>query len=231
MIAHITGPNLTAGPGSDGGRITPGDVNWLDVDKNDTIDSRDQVYLGNIYPRYTGGFSTDVSYQNFSFYARFEYALGHTIYNDQLARTLGNYQGTFNYTTLQKQSWSPTNEVTSIPKVYYADQVQGAGKQNYTRGNNANTVLNGNNSSMYEKGNYLALREITLSYDFTKNVLAKTKILSQARIFLSANNLFYSTKFRGFSPEPPMLNGVINGVFQGTYPTPKTYVIGAQITF
>ena len=109
MIAHITGPNLTAGPGSDGGRITPGDVNWLDVDKNDTIDSRDQVYLGNIYPRYTGGFSTDVSYQNFSFYARFEYALGHTIYNDQLARTLGNYQGTFNYTTLQKQSWSPTN--------------------------------------------------------------------------------------------------------------------------
>ena len=30
-------------------------------------------------------------------YSRFEFALGHTIYNDLVARTLGNYQGTFNY--------------------------------------------------------------------------------------------------------------------------------------
>ncbi|HUZ57608.1 MAG TPA: SusC/RagA family TonB-linked outer membrane protein [Hanamia sp.] len=231
-IANITGPNLPAGPGSDGGHISPGDVNWLDVDKNDTIDARDQVYIGNIYPKYTGGFSTDLSYHNFSIFARFDYSLGYTIYDDQLARTLGNYQGTFNYTTLQKDSWSPTNEITNIPKVYYADQVQGAGKQNYTRGNNASAVLNGNNSSMYEKGNYVACREISLSYDFTKAMLSKTRFLTHARVFVSANNLFYVTKFRGLSPEPPLnSNGVIYGIYQGTYPTPKTFVFGAQVSF
>lgn len=231
-IAHITGPNLPAGPGSDGGHITPGDVNWLDVDRNDTIDARDQVYIGNIYPKYTGGFSTNFSFKSFSLFTRFDYAFGHTIYNDQLARTLGNYQGTFNYTTLQKKSWTPTNEVTNIPKVYYADQVAGAGKQNYTRGNNAGAVLNGNNSSMYEKGNYVGCREISLSYDFSKAMLSKLKILSHARVYVSANNMFYITKFRGLSPEPPLnSSGIMYGIYQGTYPTPKTFVIGAQVTF
>jgi hypothetical protein len=36
-------------------KITPGDVNWLDVDNNNIIDSRDQVYLGNVNPNVIGG--------------------------------------------------------------------------------------------------------------------------------------------------------------------------------
>ncbi|MEI8059546.1 MAG: SusC/RagA family TonB-linked outer membrane protein, partial [Ferruginibacter sp.] len=222
VIAQIGGPNRAGA-----NKITPGDVNWMDIDKNDTIDSRDQVYLGNVNPKFTGGFSTSVSYKNFSFYARFDFAVGHTIYNDQVARILGNYQGTYNYIDLQKQAWSPTNTVTDIPKVYYADQVGAPnGKKNYTRANNAGSVLNGNNSHFYEKGDYLACREITLSYDFTKAMLAKTKVISNLRIFLNANNLFYITKFSGNSPEP-----ISSGVFAGTYPTPKSLVLGAQVSF
>lgn len=45
-IAGISGP----GSSYSISKITPGDVNWRDVDQNDTIDSRDQVYLGNINP-------------------------------------------------------------------------------------------------------------------------------------------------------------------------------------
>ncbi len=226
-VAGITGPNLAAGKG---GHITPGDVNWQDVDKNDTIDSRDQVYLGNIYPKWTGGFNFNVSYKAFSFYSRFEYTLGNTIYNDLVARTLGNYQGTFNYIDLQKQAWSPTNTNTNIPKVYYADQVVGS-KQNYTRGNNASAVLNGNNSNFYESGNYLACREITLSYDFAKPLLDKTKIFSKMRLFASGSNLFYIKKFSGPTPEAPVSNGSLTGIYQGTYPTPKSFVVGVQASF
>lgn len=229
LIAAIGGPNRPIT-----NKITPGDVNWDDLDKNDTIDSRDQVYLGNINPKFTGGFSTSLSYKNFSFFTRFDFALGHTIYNDLVARTLGNYQGTFNYIDLMKQSWSPTNTVTDIPKVYYADQVGApAGKKNYTRGNNAGQVLNGNNSRFYEKGDYLACREITLSYDFSKGLLSKTKVLSQARVFFNINNLFYVTKFSGPSPEPPVVPGTtaITGIYAGTYPTPKTFAFGAQVSF
>src|SRR6218665_92152 len=226
-VADITGPPLPAGRG---GHITPGDVNWLDVDKNNIIDSRDQVYLGNIYPTWNGGFNANVSYKALSFYSRFDYTLGNTIYNDLVARTLGNYQGTFNYIELQKKAWSPANTDTDIPKVYYADPQIGS-KQNYTRGNNASSVLNGNNSNFYESGNYLACREVTLSYDFSKDLLDKSKFLSKVRLFVSANNLFYIKKFSGPTPEAPVLNGTLTGIYSGTYPTPKTFVVGIQSSF
>ena len=226
MVAGINGPDLPAG---NRGFITPGDVNWLDIKGNDTIDSRDQVYIGNIYPKYTGGFASTFGYKGISLYARFDYAIGHTIYNDLVARTLGQYQGTFNFLELQKQAWSPANPNATIPKVYYADQL---GKDNYTRINNANPNLNSNNSRFYEKGDYLACREITLSYGLPKDLLSKTRVFSEARIFTSLNNLFYVTKFSGDSPEPPVNSGgQVSGVYQGTYPTPRSYVLGAQISF
>lgn len=223
IVGNISGPGVTFG----GGKITAGDVNWLDVDKNDTIDSRDQVYIGNINPKYTGGFSTTFSYKRFSFYTRFDFAVGHILYNDLVARVLGNYQGTFNFLELTKQGFSGDNSRNDIPKVYWADQVGAPnGKKNLTRGNNAGSVLQNNNSNFYEKGDYLACREITLSYDFGKELLSKTKVLSNARVYFNANNLFYVTKFSGNSPEPKG-----NGIFAGNYPTPKSYVMGIQVTF
>lgn len=221
-IAFIGGPSR---PGTN--KITAGDVNWLDVDKNDTIDSRDQVYLGNINPKITGGFSSTFSFMGFSLYTRFDFALGHTIYNDLVARTLGNYQGTFNYIDWQKKGFSGDNSMSDIPKVYFADQVGApAGKKNYTRANNAGQVLNGNNSRFYEKGDYLCIREITVSYDFPKSALVKAKVLTQARAYINMNNLVYFTKFSGPSPEPPA-----GGVYGGTYPMPRSIVLGLQVTF
>jgi len=226
-IAGITGPNLPAGTN---GRITPGDVNWEDVNGDNIIDSRDQVYLGNIYPKWTGGFNFNASYKGFGLYNRWDFAIGHTIYNDLVARTLGNYQGTFNYIDLQAQAWSPANTDTDIPKVYYADQVAGS-KQNYTRANNGNSVLNGNNSRFYEKGDYLCLREVTLSYDLPKGLLQKSKFFNNAKIYVTGSNLLYITKFSGPSPEPPVSGGSITGIYAGTYPTPRTFIMGVQLGF
>lgn len=226
-VALIGGPSR---PGTN--KITPGDVNWLDVDKNDTIDSRDQVYIGNIYPKWTGGFNLNASFKGLSLYTRFEFATGHTIYNDLLARTLGNMQGTFNYFVENKMAWSPSNPVADLPKIYYADQVAAPlGKKNYTRINNAGAVLNSNNSRIYEKGDYLALREITLSYDFGKSTLSHTKVLSRARVYASGSNLHYFTKYSGRTPEAPIEGGVITGVDRGIYPLPRTFVLGVEVTF
>lgn len=228
-VSGANGPNLPAGLG---GHIEPGDVNWQDTNNDGIIDSRDEVYLGNIIPKWTGGFNFNAAYKGLSFYTRFEFNTGNTIYNDFIARTDGGYQGTFNYTTRILNAWSPTNTVTNVPKVYYADQVVGS-KFNYTRGNNAGQVLNGNNSSLYESGNYLACREITLSYDLPKTLLGHTKFLSKARLYLSADNLFYIKKFSGPTPEAPIdqNTNLINGIYAGTYPTPKSFAFGIQATF
>ena len=227
MVALIGGPSR---PGTN--KIAPGDVNWLDVDKNDTIDSRDQIYMGNIFPKWTGGFNLNLTYKGLSLYTRFEFATGHTIYNDLLARTLGNMQGTFNYFVENKQAWSPSNTNTDLPKIYYADQVAAPiGKKNYTRINNASAFLNSNNSRMYEKGDYLAIREITLSYDLGKSILSHTRVLSKARLYLSASNLHYFTKYTGNSPEAPIDGGTITGIDRGIYPMPRSFVLGMEVTF
>ena len=117
-----------------------------------------------------------------------------------------------------------------IPKVYYADQVAGS-KDNYTRGNNAGASLDRvKNSQFYESGNYLASREMTLSYNFPKSLLARTKVFSAAKIYFSGENLFYIKKFSGPDPEAPVSGNTITGVYQGTYPTPRTYSLGIQVS-
>jgi TonB-linked SusC/RagA family outer membrane protein len=222
-IANISGPELTSGAG----KITPGDVNFLDVDKNDTIDTRDQVFVGNINPKFYGGFSSTMTYKNFRLFARFDFATGHILYNDLVARILGNYQGTFNNLDLIKRGFSGDNSRPDIMKIYWADQVGAPnGKKNITRANNANQVLQSNNSNYYEKGDYIGCREITLTYNFDPGLISKTGVFSNLTMYLNANNLFYITKFSGNSPEPKG-----NGIFAGNYPTPRTFVLGIQTTF
>ncbi len=69
--------------------IEPGDVLWADLDGNHKIDQLDRVKVGNIYPKWTGGFSTTLSYKNVSLYGRFDFALGHTILNMVAMRSFG----------------------------------------------------------------------------------------------------------------------------------------------
>jgi TonB-linked SusC/RagA family outer membrane protein len=222
-IAELLGPTLWADPTvSKTGRklIEPGDVLWADLDHNDTIDSRDRVKVGNINPKWTGGFSSTLSYKGLSLYARFDYSFGQLLYNDVLARTYGQYQGTFNATDLVLQSWTPTNENTLYPKYYYADQLA---KKNITRENNATANLNGNSSLFYQKGDYVAIRELTISYQLPKLLVSKIK-LSSVRINLTGQNLAYFTKYPGTSPE-------LGGVDSGRYPLPKSFIRGLQVSF
>jgi len=71
-----------------------------------------------------------------------------------------------------------------------------------------------------------------LSYSFPKALLAKSHVFKSARIFASGDNLFYIKSFSGPDPEAPVTAGTntINGVYQGTYPTPRTYVLGVSVS-
>jgi TonB-linked SusC/RagA family outer membrane protein len=212
--AAITGSKLGKFP------IEPGDVLWADLDKNDTIDFRDRVRVGNEYPKFTGGFSSTVSFKGFSLYSRFDYAVGHTIYNDLVARILGQYQGTFNIIDWVKKSWTPDNVNADISKFYYADQLS---KKNMVRENSGPAPINGNNTRFYEKGDYLAVREITLTYDLPKNLISKAS-MSAASVYITGQNIAYLTKYTGTAPE-------LGGVDAGRYPLPKSFIVGLQLSF
>lgn len=207
--------------------IEPGDVCWADMDSNEVIDALDREVVGNIFPNLTGGFSTTFGYKQVKLYARFDYALGHTLYNDLKARTLGQYQGTWNIITDVKNMWTEENPNTDLSKYYFGDQVV---KKNITRSNNGNTSADNNNSNYYEKADYLCLRELTLSYDLPKALINKC-FIKDASVYVTGQNLFYFTGYEGTSPEPAVSNQYGRGIDNGRYPTPRTVLFGLSLSF
>jgi TonB-linked SusC/RagA family outer membrane protein len=185
-----------------------GDVNWQDTDKNGTIDDKDRVYMGNPYPKWTGGLTNRLNYKGFGLSVRMDYTVGHMIYNETKARVLGNFSGQNAISKDVLRSWLKQGDVTDVPRYYWADQNQ---KSNLFRGN----------SHYYEKGDFLCLREISVSYSFPQPMIQKLK-LSSVRLHLTANNLKYFTKFTGLNPEE-------GGTDNGRYPMPRNIVFGLQI--
>ena len=232
-VAGLYGPNVSQ---EDRERynltrpIEEGDVLWEDVNGDGHINSLDRVKVGNIYPDWTGGFSTTMSYKDVSLYARFDYALGHTIYNDLKARTLGQYQGAMSMLDDVKDTWTPENRDSKYPKFYFADQQN---KRNIARDNinGGGYVLNGQNSAFYEKGDYLACREVTLTYKLPKAWISKLH-MTGASVYVTGQNLFYITGYTGSFPEPAITGWNERwGVDAGRYPTPRTVLFGASVTF
>lgn len=211
---YTTDAEAAAGPPDLISNVTRlgGDAKWEDVDKNGVIDDKDRVYAGNIYPVWTGGFTNTLSYKNIELYVRMDYTTGHTIYNFTNMFYLAQLQGDNGLSTGILQSWQKPGDVTNVPRLYWGDP-----RANHYRGNEGSSVY-------YEKGDFLAVREITIAYTLPAGWLKKAKI-SNLRFNLTANNLHYFTNAATKS-----LNPEEGGTDSGRYPNPRNFIIGARIT-
>jgi len=202
-----------------------GDVDWLDADGNGTIDPKDKRYMGNALPPYTGGITNTFRYKGLSMRIFMDYALGHTIYYYTKSIQDGQYQGDINATTDILNSWQQPGDVTDVPRYYWADQLA---QSNYWRGN----------SKHFYDGDYLCLREISLSYSLPKRVTDFLRV-SKLDMYFTGQNLIYFTNYPGFQPEGGefikvnQLDGALNtpGVDQSQYPVPRMYSFGVNLTF
>lgn len=222
-LVDETGPKKLYGPAAwarlsdaekeKGLPIQPGDVIWRDVNGDGKIDNYDLVKAGNIYPKWTGGINTTLSYKNIRLSARMDYALNfkqRISIGNSLPWYLGNMQGTFNTVKQVNDTWTPDNPTAKYPKYYWADQL---GKRNYYR---SSTMF------IYE-GSYLAFREIALSYNFQKDIVSKMG-LDNLELSLIGQNLGYLTKAETYSPEAL-------GQSNSGYPLPRTIILGLNLTF
>ena len=193
-------------------KLYGGDAILADLDGNKILDTRDQVYAGNIYPTWTGGFSNSFSYKNFGLYIRTDFTRGHTIYNYTNLSLIAQLQGDNGLSKEVLKSWQKQGDVTDIPAFVYADQQV---RNKLFRGAVGNTRF-------YEKGDYLAIRELTLTYDLPKTLLQRAKI-SSVRLNITGHNLHYVTKFSGLNPE-------YGGQDTGRYPIPRNIIFGLNVT-
>lgn len=189
--------------------IQPGDVKWKDVNGDGVIDQFDRVKIGNTTPRWTGGFTSSVSWKGFTLSARLDYALGFYISDTRAPWIMGAAQGTFSTLVDTKDSWTPENPNAKFPTYAWADQL---GKNNYSR-----------SSSMFMyKGDYLAFREIFLSYALPKSISDKLR-MQRFELSVTGQNLGYLTQGKNiYSPERSSFGG---------YPLPRTIIFGLSVSF
>lgn len=205
---------LTDAQRANGIEIRPGDMKWKDINNDGVIDQYDQEVVGNTTPRFTGGFNTTFQYKGLSLYARFDYALGFYSYDNTTPWYLGNMQGTFNASTEALDTWSEDNPNGYYPRYVWADQL---GAANYYRA-----------STMFAyKGNYLAFRELSLSYSLPKSLIEKIHG-QRLELSVTGQNLGYITAGKVATPEVSHGAGAASGT---GYPLPRTVLFGVNLTF
>ncbi|XHP75725.1 TonB-dependent receptor P26 [Arenibacter antarcticus] len=195
-----------------------GDVKWKDQNNDGVINSLDRKVIGRTTPDFLGGLTTNFKYKNFGLFVKTDFATGHLIWNHIKNKGYGQTQGNLNQPIEVLDSWTPTNTITDWPRFVFVNDAK-----NVWRGSESDESLqNFGNQQFWEKGDYLALREITLSYNVPAEYFKNT--IKRLNIFLTGSNLHY---FKSMSGDTPEIGGVQNGAF----PLPKTITIGLNLTF
>ena len=205
-----------------------GDYIFADVNGDGVIDQKDQVFMGYRTPSILGGWQNTFTYKGISLRVTMDYALGHLISNGALARSLGQGRA-FNEgapkTALGPDIWQKEGDVgKKYARFSFADY--DFGQRNYLRNASLGTNYSYSSdvSTMIQKGDFLAFREISIGYDIPKELLRRTHFTG-LNVFASVNNLGYITGYQGFNPE------TYTGVDGGGYPRPRQYSLGATLKF
>ncbi|MCK7555509.1 hypothetical protein MKQ70_11020 [Chitinophaga sedimenti] len=184
--------------------------------------------MGYRNPDKIGGLQNSFNYKGFNLRINADYAIGHIISNGALARSMGQGRA-FNEgapsQALGANVWKNQGDVgKKYARFSFADA--DFGQRNYLRqatlGNNSS--YNSDVSVMYEKGDFLALREITLSYDVPREITKKFRS-SGLNLFASVYNVGYLTAYKGLNPE------IYSGFDPGGYPRPRQFSLGANLKF
>ena len=178
-------------------------------------------YLGRSNPKYVGGFNTYLRWRNLEFSTQWSYKVGHIIpsFND-LQNAPNNWrdaeQAAIGYSSDLSVSgtnrerkylsfWKTSGDVTDIPRFVTGDDYW-AGVQT---------------DAKYEKGNYLRLTNIAISYRLPVEVAQRFGMKNMSLSF-NAYNLLTFTKYSG-------LDVGTNGAFG--YPASREYNLKLSVGF
>lgn len=197
-----------AGNGIYQSNVKPGDVIYVDQNKDGKINQSDKIDLGNGMPDFTFGFSVNLDYKNFDFNVTANGVAGNKIV--QSYRNHANKKA--NYTSAVLDRWTGEGTSNKMPRV--------------TEGN-----VNWNFSDLYlQDGDYLRISNVSLGYDFSQ--LVNWEYLSQFRLYAQVQNAFTFTKYNGMDPEIGYgTSSWVSGIDLGYYPRPRVYLVGVNVKF
>jgi TonB-linked SusC/RagA family outer membrane protein len=207
-----------------------GNAVYDDVNKDGQITSADRQIVGNALPKFTGGFTNNITYKNFDLNFFFYFQQGNKIMNmNDFFMVHGGLQANIGFLPRQLERWQNPGDQTDIPRLTNDSRnpAQNGGNANNYGGNVANL------SSRYlEDGSFIRLKTLTLGYNLPAALLQKIKV-NKIRLYAQATNLLTFTRYGGLDPEVSSQSSNQNtaGYDWATVPQPKTFQIGANVTF
>jgi TonB-linked SusC/RagA family outer membrane protein len=200
----------------------PGDRYFADVNGDGTVNAADEIPLGSPLPKFFGGLTLDATYGAWDFNVFFYGSYGNKIFNfaESSLESFGNrnFVGVENISVnYLNNAWTTENHNNTYARITSNDDAIGSNQAS---------------SAYVEDGSYLKLKNLTVGYTFPGR-LADRAALSRLRIYVSTQNLFTITKYKGLDPEIGYQGGnaTQNGVDNGTYPSSRFYTVGLNVAF
>jgi len=186
----------------------PGYVRFVDINDDGVIDDNDRTKIGKGTPDWTFGATFNASWKGIDFMMFWQGTAGNDIFDASRRLDLPNI---------------------NLPS-YYLSRWTGEGTSNkypiYIQGDATNWQA----SDLYvHDGSYLRLKNIELGYTVPER-WTKKAFVNRFRVYAAFENLLTFTKYYGFDPEISS-SATSCGVDFGVYPQPRTFRIGANITF
>ncbi len=193
----------------------PGDLIFRDVNEDEVIDDDDRTFIGSPHPSFTYGFTVGGTFKAFDISLFFFGSEGNEVYD--LTRYYGDFfnLSAYNKNSRTRDSWTPTNTDTDVPRLSLDD-----------------TNRNARPSSYYvQDASFLKLKNLQIGYTLPGTVSEQLDL----RVYVQAQNLFTITPYEGMDPEVGLQNyGSDNrnldiGVDRGIYPPSRTFTVGVNL--
>ena len=202
---------------------------WLDAGgkQTKTFSLNHRVFAGSVMPDYIGGFNSSVEYKRIELSALFTYVIGGNIYdNSGKYQLMGASRKNWNVRRDFLDRWTAPGDVALYPRLTYdAATFPGLPSEDQF------------NSTMFlHDASYMRLRELTLGYRISPEVLDKWKIKS-LRIYATGLNLLTFSKYPGGDPEitrdfeNPQDRNLSPNVTYLTAPTQRSVIFGVNLGF
>lgn len=192
---------------------TNGNALWIDKWGNLTTDYNQARYNMDYSPepKYIGGFNTNFSWKGLQLGAFFEFKGGNYVLliEKRYLESDGN-QMTQNQINTALNYWKKPGDTGVNPK-----PIAGNGTNSYSFAS----------TRFLQKGDYVRIKDVTLSYTFPKKWMEKVKI-GNLKLYTSAQNIFTFHDVDWWDPE----RGT-DGIGYGIYPMSKSVVGGIELSF
>jgi tonB-linked outer membrane protein, susC/ragA family len=186
----------------------PGDVIFVDRNKDGKISDLDKTKIGKGDPDWTYGLNLRTSWKSLDLSLLISGTIGNDIFEatrrldldpaNLPSEMMGRWHGEGTSNKMPRFSWTSENNNYRVSDLYIKD------------------------------GSFMRLKNIQIGYTLPKKWTSKV-FISSLRVYVAAENLLTITGYKGFDPE--ISYDTSSGIDRGIYPQARTFTVGVNLSF